>query len=163
MLAPEARRYSRTDLLNIASTLESSMKNFFETIAKKFPAKRELLIAFAGEEQEHVNLVSRLLKDVHEEVSEDESARVARVMVIFEQNGVLLALNEGIKKAKDFKTVGEAMIFSAELERTVEIFYCQIASSFDPKDRKVLYDLIVEEHKHRVQVEEMSDLTEAGA
>ncbi len=163
MLAPETKRYSRSDLLNIASKLELSMENFFEALAKRFPVKRELLMAFAGEEREHVDLVSGLLKDVHEDASEEEKVRVARVMDIFEQHGLLLAANEGIKKAKELKTVGEAMSLAAELERMLEIFYCQIASSFDPEEKKILYDLIIQEHKHRLQVEEMSELTEAEA
>ena len=163
MLAPEGRRHSRSDLLNIAAKLESTMKSYFEALAEKFPAKKELFTAFAEEEGEHIELVASLLKEVGENTNEEENIRVAEVMNIFEQNEVLLRATKGIRMTKELKNVGEAMSLSSELERTVELFYCQIVASFEPRDRKILYDLIVEEHKHRLQDEEMTDLTEAGA
>jgi len=156
MLTPEGRRYSKTDLLNIATKLESAMKNYFTALAEKFPAKRELFIAFAEEEDEHIGLVSSL-SNVGENNNEEENIRIAEVMNVFEQNEVLHQAAEGTKKVNELRNVGEAMSLSSELKRIVELFYCQIAGSFEPEDRKILYNLIVEEHQHRVQVEEMAD------
>jgi len=154
------RAYSRKDLFEVANTMESAMEGFYRALAKKFPSKKELLLAFADEEAEHNKLVSSLMDDMRE-CSDDEKARLGEVMTAFEKSDFLPHTTDLAQTIKNIRSVGEAMRVSSELERRVELFYCQISPSFEPEIRKKLYDLIVEEHKHRVQVEEMTDLSEA--
>jgi rubrerythrin len=141
--------------------MESAMEGFYRALAKKFPSKKELLLAFAEEEAEHKELVSSLTGDLRE-CSEDEKARLGEVMTAFEKSDFLPHTTDLAQMIKNINSVGEAMRVSSEMERRVELFYCQIAPSFELDVRKNLYDLIVNEHKHRVQVEEMTDLSEAN-
>lgn len=151
--------YSRRELHEVANRLETAMEGFYKALAKKFPEKKELFQAFAEEEEEHIKLVSSLLGNA-EECSDEEKVRLREIMTAFESSDFLPHMTDLARRVKGLKSVGEAMRVSSEFERRVELFYCQIAPSFEPEVRKSLYDLIVEEHKHRVQVEEMTDLSE---
>jgi rubrerythrin len=137
------------------------MEGFYKALAKKFPRKKDLFIAFAEEEAEHAKLTSSLLGDSGE-CNDEEKTRLGEVMTAFEQSDFLPHMTDFARRIKELKSVEEAMRVSSEFERRVELFYCQIAPSLEPEIKKKLYDLIVTEHKHRVQVEEMTDLSEAG-
>ena len=161
-MPPESgKSYTRRDLLSIATRLESNMADFYIALAKQYSEKGELLTAFADEEAEHIALVHALGENPGE-CSEGEKSRIAEIMDSFENGGFLPepAYIEG--KLRATRSIGEAMRFSSELERRVELFYCLIAPSFESEAKKRLYELIVAEHKHRIQVEEMTELAGEG-
>ncbi len=158
MSPPGGRIYLGGELLGIAKRFELAMESYYRELAKEYPAKKELFSAFADEEAEHAVIASALLENV-EECSEEEKTRLSEVMGIFERSEYLPNSMDAMGRIKAPKSVDEAMRLSSELERRIELFYCQIAPSFEPTVRKRLYDLIISEHKHRIQVEEMTEIT----
>lgn len=159
MHSSTGKKYNRRDLLDISKRLELDMEAFYRVLSVKFPEKRELIEAFAEEEANHATLAENLLSLTTDCETEDEKNRISEVMAIFERSEYLPKAGDMIESIKNLKTVGEGMRLSSEMERRVELFYCQIAPYFDPHEKKILYDLILTEHKHRLQVEEMSELT----
>jgi len=140
----------------MAITAENSARDFYTSLAKKFPKHEALFDQLATDEKNHAKVYTDLLKTPEVYSTEEERMQADFNIRALENEGVTGNLRGGAERAKEVSTLKLALEAAVQLEKDTLLFYSSLSMGLGSQDRREIYKIIQVEHAHLYKVQHIT-------